>query len=164
MRKRRRHARKCAVLHLSGYVDGEGCFCVSVNKNIRSRFGFEIRPSFSVSQNQDRSEVLYLIKDYFDVGTIRPDRSDKTLKYEIRSILDLTNKVIPHFEKYPLISNKSKSYSLFKNVCQMVIDKEHLSEAGFRKICKIADRINSSGKRKFVLGDKDIVSASRNRG
>ena len=48
--------------YISGYVDGEGCFCVSFQPSNRHRFGWEVRPSFSVSQNLDRSEVLYLIQ------------------------------------------------------------------------------------------------------
>ncbi len=75
--------------YLSGYADGEGCFCVSVNKSVRHRLGWEIRPSFSVSQNKDRAEVLTLFMNQFSCGTIRPDSSDNTVKYEIRSLEDL---------------------------------------------------------------------------
>jgi len=90
--------------YLSGYADGEGCYCVSFNKSARHRYGWEIRPSFSVSQNADRAEVLLIFKKHFCCGHIRPDRLDKTLKYEVCSIDDLTEKVIPHFKKYPLLS------------------------------------------------------------
>ena len=51
--------------YLSGFVDGEGCFCVTFNKSNRHKFGWDIRPSFSVSQNRDRSEVLRLMKKHF---------------------------------------------------------------------------------------------------
>ena len=51
----------------------------------------------SVSQNGDRSEVLLAIQDYFGCGTLRPDRSDKTLKWEVRSLPLISSDVIPHF-------------------------------------------------------------------
>ena len=35
------------------------------------RAGWEVRPSFSVSQNGDRAEVLYAIQAYFGCGSIR---------------------------------------------------------------------------------------------
>ena len=92
--------------YLSGYVDGEGCFCVSFNRSDRHSLGWEIRPSFSVSQNRDRAEVLEMLQKHFGCGTIRPDRSDQTLKYEVRSVSDLVERVVPHFEKYPLLSGK----------------------------------------------------------
>jgi hypothetical protein len=83
--------------YLSGYADGEGCFCVSINRSRRHAFGWEIRPSFSVSQNRDRAEVLEIFRHQLGCGSIRPDRSDKTLKYEVRSVSDLVERVIPHF-------------------------------------------------------------------
>ena len=81
--------------YISGFVDGEGCFCVSFIPSKRHRFGWEIRPSFSVSQNGDRAELLYTIQKMWACGFIRPDRSDKTLKYEVRRLRDLVEKVSP---------------------------------------------------------------------
>lgn len=150
--------------YLSGYTDGEGCFCISVNRCLRNRVGWEVRPSFSVSQNNDRAEVLNIFQNYFGTGSIRPDRSDKTLKYEVRSIKILIEKVIPHFERFPLFSEKQKSFLLFKRLCQMVYYKSHLTNAGLREIVFLAGKMNTSGKRKYVLGNKDIVSAVRNNG
>ena len=56
--------------YLSGYADGEGCFCVSFNRSKRHKFGWEIRPSFSVSQNGDRSEVLAIYQRVLGCGRI----------------------------------------------------------------------------------------------
>jgi LAGLIDADG DNA endonuclease family protein len=67
--------------YFAGFVDGEGCFTVSFSPRSKLLIGWEVRPSFSVSQNADRSEVLVLMQQYFGCGSIRPDRSDKTLKY-----------------------------------------------------------------------------------
>jgi len=72
--------------YISGYVDGEGCFTGSVAPRPTLSVGWEVRPSLSVSQNADRSEVLLLIERYFDCGTIRPDRSDRTLKWGVRRL------------------------------------------------------------------------------
>ena len=88
--------------YLSGYVDGEGCFSVSLSPRATLTTGWEVRPSFSVSQNADRASFLYEIQNYFDRGTIRPDRSDKTVKYEVRSLDNLVKRIIPHFQQFPL--------------------------------------------------------------
>lgn len=92
--------------YLSGYVDGEGCFTVSIAPRPTLVVGWEVRPSLSVSQNGDRSEVLLLLQDYFGAGTLRPDRSDKTFKWEVRSLPVLVTRVIPHFVAYPLLNRK----------------------------------------------------------
>ena len=81
--------------YFAGFVDGEGCFTVSFSPRSKLLIGREVRPSFSVSQNADRSEVLLLMQEHFGCGSIRPDRSDKTLKYEVRSLDDLVERIIP---------------------------------------------------------------------
>ena len=103
--------------YISGYVDGEGCFSVSFSKRDKFLVGWETKPSFSVSQNEDRAQPLFILKKMLKCGFMRRDFSDKTLKYEVRSLKDLINRVIPHFDKYPLVSNKQKDFQLFKQVC-----------------------------------------------
>ena len=164
------------VMHLhsyiSGFVDGEGCFCVSFQPSKRHRFGWEVRPSFSVSQNAERAELLYVIQRTWNCGYIRPDRSDKTLKFEVRTIGDLVSKVIPHFQTYPLISSKKADFGRFARICRSVGEDEHLERNGFETIVRLAMEMNPSGKRKYfgseILGSlrsgERIVYATGNRG
>ena len=49
--------------YIAGYVDGEGSFSVSVQRNSTCRVGFQLVPEFHVSQNGDRAQVLELIRD-----------------------------------------------------------------------------------------------------
>lgn len=136
--------------YVSGYVDGEGCFSVSFSPRNKLLVGWEVRPSFSVSQNNDRSEVLYQLIDYFGCGTIRPDRSDKTLKYEVRNIENLITKIIPHFIKYPLQSSKQKDFERFAQICKKVHQGKHLLPEGLKEITDSAIKMNPSGKRKYI--------------
>lgn len=110
--------------YLSGYADGEGSFCVSFSPRNKLKAKIEIRPSFSVSQNGDRSEVLRLYQKYFHCGFIRQDRSDKTFKYEVRSLNDLLTRIIPHFEQYPLLSGKKKDFQKFTKICRIIAKKK----------------------------------------
>lgn len=135
--------------YISGYVDGEGCFCVSFQPSDRHRFGWEVRPSFSVSQNKDRSEVLYAIRDAWECGFIRPDRSDKTLKYEVRNVEALVTTVVPHFRRFPLLSSKQADFERFARVCETVSVRNHLHPEGFARIVRWSMEMNPSGKRKY---------------
>ena len=157
--------------YISGYVDGEGCFTVSFSRRISMRGGWEVRPSFSVSQNGNRAEVLHVMMEYFSCGSLRPDRSDSTIKFEVRRIEDLVSKVIPHFDANPLLSSKKADYQAFSAACALVSARAHLTEPGLRRIVDLALGMNSSGKRKFTAADmlgsvesKVIVSASSNGG
>ena len=135
--------------YLSGYADGEGCFSVTFNRSKRHKFGWDIRPSFSVSQNVDRAEVLRLFLRQFGCGTIRPDRSDKTLKYEVRSVSNLIDHIVPHFHKFPLRSSKYKDFQVFAVICERMRRKEHLTADGFVSIQKLAQYVNANGKKRY---------------
>ncbi len=137
--------------YISGYVDGEGCFSVSVSKREKLKIGWEVKPSFCVGQNYDRREVLDLMIVYFGCGHIRRDWGDRTLKYEVRKINDLLEKVIPHFEKFPLKSAKQKDFLRFAEICRQMKVLEHHKVSGLRKILKSAYKMNGSGKRKLPL-------------
>ena len=136
--------------YISGFVDGEGCFCVSFQPSKRHRHGWEVRPSFSVSQNADRASLLYTIQEAWRCGHIRPDRSDKTLKFEVRNIRDLVEKVIPHFRTHPLLSAKQADVERFGRICELVKAGRHLELEGFYQIVELATGMNPSGKRKYT--------------
>jgi hypothetical protein len=139
--------------YVSGYVDGEGCFSISFSKREKFLVGWETKPSFSVSQNEDRAQILFLMQEVFNCGFIRRDYSDKTLKYEVRSLNDLINKIIPHFEKYPLLSDKQKDFNSFKKVCFLMQKEMHKNKTGLNKIMSLAFAMNPSGKRKYTKAE-----------
>ena len=136
-------------LYLSGYADGEGSFCVSFSPRPKLKVHIEVRPSFSVSQNGDRREVLDLFAMYFHCGTVRRNPSDKTYKYEVRSLDNLVEKIIPHFEHYPLLSSKQKDFNKFKLICGWMKKKKHIEKSTLVDIVNIACSMNSSGTRKY---------------
>lgn len=149
--------------YISGFIDGEGCFCVSFQPSRRHRFGWEVRPSFSVSQNADRAQLLSRIQELWGCGFIRPDRSDRTLKYEVRKVEDLVSVVTPHFRAYPLLSGKMDDVNCLAAICEMIHADQHLTEDGFREIVRLAMLMNPSGKRKYS-GDEILNSLRSGEG
>ena len=136
--------------YISGYVDGEGCFNVSLSPRPTLLVGWEARPSFSVSQNGDRGEVLTPLQQYFGCGTIRPDRSDKTVKWEIRSLRPIIDRVLPHFRQYPLLSSKQKDFESFASICEAMVRGEHRRLGGLAEIVRLSGGMNPSGKRRYL--------------
>ena len=158
--------------YISGFADGEGCFCVSFQPSQRHRLGWEVRPSFSVSQNAERAELLERIRELWKCGSIRPDRSDRTMKYEVRNLDDLLGKVLPHFREYPLQSSKQNDVDRLDRICRLMSDGKHFEREGFTEIVKLAMTMNPSGKRKYTESEilnslrsgERIVYAPGNRG
>ncbi len=83
----------------------------------------------------------------------RPDRSDKTLKYEVRDLASLLTMVIPHFEEYPLMSSKRRDFEKFATVGRLLDRRRHLTREGLREIASLAVTMNSSGKRRYQLAE-----------
>jgi LAGLIDADG endonuclease len=167
-----RHSREFLSAYISGYVDGEGCFTVSISPRAKLVVGWEVRPSLSVSQNGDRAEVLQLIHDHFGCGSIRPDRSDKTLKWETRRLGDILARVIPHFENFPLLSGKRFDFERFAAICRLMAVGDHRSASGLIRIVELVAGMNPSGRRRYnaeaILASlrqgEGIVCASGNGG
>jgi LAGLIDADG endonuclease len=164
-------SREFVSAYISGYADGEGCFTVSIAPRAKLKVGWEVRPSFSVSQNGDRAEVLYAIEAHFGCGSIRPDRSDQTLKWETRRLEDLLGRVIPHFDEWPLMSGKRHDFERFAAVCRLMAEGGHRSQSGLVRIVQLARSMNPSGRRRYdaeailaTLQGEGIVCASGNGG
>ena len=136
--------------YLSGFADGEGSFCVYFSPRSRMTLGWEVRPSFSVGQNTSRPEVLNLFLKYFKCGSLRPNRGDNTVKFEIRSLKPLLEVVIPHFRKYPLLSSKCKDFEKFVVICNLLSKNQHLTNNGFIKIVDLAFGMNGFGARRYT--------------
>ena len=137
---------------VSGLTEGEGCFCISLALREKLRTGLEVRPSFSLSLNERDLELQRDLHAFFECGWIRQSKSDRTFKYEARSIEDLLNPIIPHFERYPLRGRKAKSFAAFKDVCRMIEQGDHLRRDGVRSIIDTAYEMNL-GKRRLARDD-----------
>lgn len=130
-----------------GFVDGEGCFTVSIIKNSTTKFGKQIFPEFVVTQGEKSLSALKEIEKYFGCGSIilnkRYDNHNEHLyRYCVRSLKDLNKKIIPLFRKYPLRTSKKKDFLIFEKVVEIMTRKEHLKKTGWNKILKMAAQMN----------------------
>ncbi|RKZ23432.1 endonuclease [bacterium] len=139
--------------YITGIVEGEGSFCVSFSKRRRLKVGIETRPSFSITLNRRDLELLKAIHRYFRCGGIRFSRSDRTYKYEVRSVKDLVKRIIPHFERYPLKGAKAEDFERFAKICKMVHANLHLNKQHLKEIIDLAYGMDPSGKRKCSRKD-----------
>ena len=138
---------------VTGLVEGEGCFSVSFNRRRRLKIGVETRPSFSLTLSKRDYKLLKLLRDYFGCGAIKFSRDDRTYKYEVRNVAKIAEKIIPHFEKYPLQGEKREDFEKFKRIVRMVRANLHLSRKYLPQIIELAYQMNPSGKRKYEKED-----------
>jgi hypothetical protein len=84
--------------------------------------------------------LLERIQSFFGVGSL--SGSKRSIRYQVQSVKDLTNIIIPHFDKYPLLAKKQADFLLFKSIVESMIRKEHLTTEGLKKIVSIRASIN----------------------
>jgi LAGLIDADG endonuclease len=113
--------------------------------------GWEVRPSVSVSQNADRGQVIELVSEYFGCGTIRPDRSDRTIKWETRRLSNIAQTVLPHFDDHPLLSDKQRDVELLATICRLMLIGDHRTRDGLLEIARLSNQMNPSGSRRYSM-------------
>ena len=115
-------------------TDGEASFFISIFRNKDYKLGWQIQPAFSITLHNKDSALLHQIQSFFGVGKIRINKNRGLLTYSVLALDDLKNVLIPHFEKYPLISNKALDFLLWSKVISLILTKDHLTELGFSTI------------------------------
>jgi hypothetical protein len=75
--------------------------------------------------------VIELIFEFFDCGSIRPDRIDFTIKWETRSLGVIAGRVLPHFGKFPLLSGKQRDVELLEAISRRMLAEPIEQGMGF---------------------------------
>nr|QCB16477.1 hypothetical protein [Armillaria gallica] len=136
--------------NITGYYDGEGCFNISIYSNKKMKLGYSVTFSAEIKQHSNSINLLNSIKAYFKgKGSISfSNKSQSVSRYKISNLKDIINLVIPHFDKYPLVTSKHLNYLDFKKVILLIESGEHLKEEGLKKIKEIVSQMNT--KRTFL--------------
>jgi hypothetical protein len=144
--------------YIAGFVDGEGCFHVAVQRNPSTRSVWQLVPEFRISQDVSRVKVLDSAKEVIGCGLLRENHrgsDDHTYVLVVRRREDLLNKVIPFFERNPLLSCKQQEFSTFARIVRAMAEGEHLAEAGFERLVAQALDMNGSGRYRRIHHNSD---------
>jgi hypothetical protein len=148
-----------------GFVDGEGCFSVSIhrNRNARSTGGWQLHPVFHVYQHAAHRAVLEALIDFFGCGHVRskgPASSVRT--YAVDSLRELESTIVPFFERHPLVV-KAADFGRFAAIVGAMRRREHLSPVGFERIVVRAYAMNAHGKQRKRSSDEILGSSETAR-
>jgi hypothetical protein len=114
---------------LSGFVDGEGSFMLTLIK-LRRRPSYRGIPAcrFEICLRQDDYKVLELIRSYWGFGSIsepppkvlipRVGRHPVCRYYSANSEL-LGRIAVPHFDRFPLRSKKARDFVIWKSAIEV---------------------------------------------
>ena len=127
---------------ITGFIDGEGSFSISLLKDKKYKCGWRVKPVFTLGLHIKDEILLKDIQNFFGpyVGKIYKLKVD-LLQFRIFSVKDLL-RVFKHFDQFPLLTQKQADYELFKQAFNLILNKEHLTEEGLAKIVAIKAGLN----------------------
>ncbi len=128
------------VKWIVGFVDGEGCFHVSINKLPKMTLGWQVLPEFRVVQHKRDEAVLDKLKTFFGFGNIVVNHGDRK-EFRVRGLENL-NKIIQFFKENPLKTSKQKNFELFSEIICLMNKEQHLTREGLENIANLASQMN----------------------
>jgi len=126
---------------VTGLIDAEGSFIISINRKKELKLGWFVRSIFSIGfHKRDLSLLLQLQQFFGGIGSIT--LTQNMVLYSVAGIKDLTTIIIPHFKNFPLLTQKAADFILFQRVVILMSNKVHLTIEGLHQIINIKASIN----------------------
>lgn len=141
-----------------GFTDGEGCFHISINKIPEMSLGWQVLPEFRIVQHEKDENVLYKIKEYFNFGDVKINRTDfhgTRKEFRVRGLNNL-NKIVEFFKENKLNTSKRKDFEIFSEVINLMNKKEHLTKNGLDNIAKFIKEMNRKPNLKYLESSETI--------
>jgi hypothetical protein len=124
-----------------GFVDGEGCFYVGINRQPTMKVGWQVLPEFRVVQHRRDVALLEQLRAFFGCGQVTVNNGDG-MELRIRGVKELSERVVPFFRSQPLRTVKRSSFECFAEVIAMMQRGDHLTMGGLARIRELAGQMN----------------------
>ena len=146
--------REQLIYYLTGFADGEGCFCIALKNQESAKVKWVLDPVFHVTQNANHKEILYEFQRLLNCGiVIKKYGQEQTMQFIVQSRKDLIAKVIPFFKKYKLIT-KNKDFEIFAEAVESLEQHKHADKEEFKKLLRKVFTMNGGGKqRRYKIED-----------
>lgn len=141
---------------LSGFIDAEGCFNVTLFKRKSMALGYQVKLRFMIDQ-KDSLDTMLFIKDQLNlfltnrklkkgtIGTMHRIESNSFVKAPL---------IIEYINRFRLKTKKKESFDKWVTVYELVENKAHLTEKGLNEIRKLSKEINIITSITKKIGDK----------
>jgi len=101
---------------LTGFTDADGCFRVKTAKSSNYKLGLQVQLSYQLAQHSRDAKLMGSLVDYLDCGNYFSASGYNHGEIVVTKFSDIIGKIIPFFDKYPLLGVKSLDYADFRKV------------------------------------------------
>lgn len=126
---------------LAGFASAEGCFFIGIHKSSTIRVGVNVQLEFQLTQHIRDEFLIRSFIEYLNCGNAH--QSKNVFRYRVSKFSEISEKIIPFFKKYPIWGIKSKDFTDFCAVVELMNNKKHLSHEGIEEIRKVKSRTNT---------------------
>ena len=130
---------------LSGFALGEASFMLVCRPRDGTRRKWRISAAFNISQH-DRAP-LDLFHETLGCGSLRR-AGNGGWYWEVNRLSDIGGRIVPFFERFPLVGQKANDFGLFKSAVAL-LSKPVVSDTDYVKIIQLREGMNRGGKRRY---------------
>lgn len=154
---------------VSGFTDAEGCFAVKINN---AKHKFYIQVIFILDQKNaeldlNKIALLFNTRAKAKLRTVNKDKAMKQKKLNVNSMFRLSvycndrkkpifSNIANYFNKYPLKTSKQESFKRWKQIFEIVANKQPLAPETLKLVRSIRHNMN-----KFTIENKTIGHANK---
>jgi hypothetical protein len=113
---------------------------VQINSS-NTKLGKAVQLKFTITQRSRDRILLQKIRDYLGCGIVRKHSQDADVLI-VTKLSDLTNFIIPFFDKCSIMGVKALDFADFCEVTELMKNKAHLTTEGLEKIRLIKEGMN----------------------
>nr|YP_010365205.1 hypothetical protein M1I11_mgp050 [Exserohilum turcicum]UOU81431.1 hypothetical protein [Exserohilum turcicum] len=115
---------------------------LSILSSKERHIGWSVGVRFEITLHAKDEELLNQIHAYFKgAGLVTKFGVDK-VTYRVNNLNQMIDIIIPHFQQYPLNTNKKADFELFSRAVELMSSKEHLTQVGLEKLVAIKASMN----------------------
>lgn len=135
---------KLSPYWVTGFADAEATFSLKISKSSATRSGWNVVPEFQITLHSRDLLLLRKIHSFFGVGVVSERHTRDQVYYTVQSARTIANVIIPHFDEYPLITQKKADYLLFKQAIGLLLSGQSRSSIeGISKILSLKKSMNN---------------------
>jgi hypothetical protein len=145
-----------------GFVDGEGCFSVSVVRQrggeARSgyRTGWQLNPRFAITQGERSLHTLQAIRQFFGVGRLfrnrrHDDHKEDLYRFDVSKLNELNRVIVPFFQAHRLRTAKRHDFEQFVRCLAIIREGRHREKEGLIAVLKLMETMNHRKSREELI-------------
>jgi hypothetical protein len=149
---------------VTGFSDAESSFIVSVSHNSKHLLNWAVSSKFVIGLHIAELPLLLSIQEFFGgIGFITKDTTNNRAFFTVNKLDDLVNIIIPHFNSFPLLTQKRLDFILWSKIVNIMYKQEHLTEKGLQEIINLKASLNNKLSPSLESAFPNVVPVKRDQ-